>query len=140
MESIIPIKIVKIEDGCHLFVKVVFNSKTKGILIIDTGASKTVFDISLLKDIVNDVYSHEDIKSAGIEANMIESKLGSIDTFKIGKLKIKDYKVVLLNLDNINQLYENIYKIKIWGLIGGDFLAKYKAVINYENKHLIIKH
>ena len=126
-------------EGCHLFVNVIFNTKIKGKVIIDTGATKTVFDNSLLSDIVKDVHQPEELKSAGIEANMIDSKMGTIDSFKIGKLKLKDFRIVLLNMDNINQLYEKVYKIKIWGLIGGDFLLKYNAIIDYKNKKLIIK-
>jgi len=141
MKSIIPIKILKFDDGgCHMFVNVTFNSKIKGKLIIDTGATKTVFDINLLNEIITDIYIPEELKSAGIEANMIESKVGKINKFKIGKLLIKDYNVVLINMQNINQLYENISNLKIWGLLGGDFLSEYNAKIDYKKKLLTIWH
>jgi hypothetical protein len=140
MKNVIPLKIIKMDDhGCHLFINVKFNSKIKGKVIVDTGASKTVFDINLLKDIVKDIHKPEELKSAGIDANMLESKMGTINILKIGKLKLKKFRVVLLNMDNINNLYEKIHNIKIWGLIGGDFLLKYNAIIDYKNKELIIK-
>lgn len=123
-----------------MFVNVTFNSKIKGKLIIDTGATKTVFDINLLNEIITDIYIPEELKSAGIEANMIESKVGKINKFKIGKLLIKDYNVVLINMQNINQLYENISNLKIWGLLGGDFLSEYNAKIDYKKKLLTIWH
>jgi hypothetical protein len=140
MKISVPLKILKMDGkGCHLFVNVKFNSKIKGKLIIDTGATKTVFDSTLLNGIVKDVHQPEELKSAGIDATMIESRMGAVDSFKMGKLKLKNFQVVLLNMDNINQLYENVYKIKIWGLIGGDFLLEHNVVIDYKRKKLIIK-
>jgi len=39
---------------------------------------------------------------------------------------------------NINQLYQQVTPYNIDGLLGGDFLKKYKAVIDYNHEKLIL--
>lgn len=140
MSTKIPIKIVYIEeDGCHVLIKAKFNDKATGYLIIDTGASTTVFDTELLKPLVELLPDKgEKIKSSGIGEGFLENHMGILKRFQIGDFNIWDYNIVLLSLGHINQLYEKFSKNKIWGLLGGDFLKKYNAKINYRNKTLTL--
>jgi len=136
----IPIKNLDIEgDGCHLLVKAAFNSKHKGFLIIDTGASKSVFDMKQLENIIEIIpHEPETIKSSGISQGFLENKMGLLKKIKIGELTLTDYPVVLLDLSHINKLYEDFFNKPIWGLLGGDFLKQYQAKINYKNNSLIL--
>ncbi|RLD64190.1 MAG: hypothetical protein DRJ01_01615 [Bacteroidetes bacterium] len=140
MKYEIPISLVEIEkNNFHLFVNVIFNDDETGEIIIDTGASKTVFDASRLEKYSKIIENSEEIKSSGINANLTDTQLVTVNKIQIGDLSIKNFKAVLLNLDHINSLYADINNKQIWGLLGGDFLTKYNAKIDYENKLLILK-
>lgn len=122
------------EDGCHSLVKAIFNKKHTGYLILDTGASKTVFDMEKLTPMVDMIpFDEEKIKSSGITEGFLQSKVGMIPQLQIGDLILKDYTIVMLDLSHINKLYEQFSKKQIWGLIGGDFFKKYQTKINYKN-------
>ena len=136
----IPIEILVIEgNGCHLFVDCMINKTISCSLIIDTGASKTVFDYNLLNLISEKIEKSEEIKSAGVGGEITMSEFANISNFKIGELEIENLETVLIDLSNVNEIYEPIIKKKIWGLIGGDFLLKYKSKIDYKTKILTIR-
>ena len=59
-----------------------------------------------------------------------------MNTFYLGRLKVENLKVALIDLSHINQLYYKATNLEICGLIGGDFLLKHKAVIDYKKKVL----
>ncbi|MBI5218428.1 MAG: retropepsin-like domain-containing protein [Bacteroidia bacterium] len=141
MTTIIPVKIIDIEDdGCHLLIKAKFNGNVTGHLIIDTGASKTVFDTARLTPLVRIIpHKGEKIKSSGIGEGFLENHAGILKKFQIGDFEIRNYNIILLSLNHINQLYAKFSKKQIWGLLGGDFLKKYNAEINYKNKKLILR-
>ncbi len=136
----IPIEIVELEgDGYHLFIECTFNSKEKGNLIIDTGASKTVFDKNFLLDFSTDIDFDVDIKSAGIDANPIENSTGIIKKISLGELDLNNFMSVFIDLSQINEIYKEIIDKKIWGLLGSDLLKKFDGVIDYKNKTLTLK-
>ena len=137
----IPILIIDIDgQGCHPLIKAVFNSKQKGFLIIDTGASNSVFDLKLLENIVEIIPQEPDtLKSAGISEGLIENKLGILKKLKIGELSLPNFPVIMLDLSHINTMYKKFFNKPIWGLLGGDFLRRYKAKINYKNSCLVLE-
>lgn len=133
----IPLTLLSLQDdGFHLLVEVVvFDHLFKAVL--DTGASKTVFDKSTIEQYAN----HEHIQlsehlSTGLGTNSMESYTLSIPELKIGDLCLKDYQVSLLDLSMINNAYEMLDIAPILGVIGGDLLKKHKAFIDYENETL----
>lgn len=136
----IPIEIVEIEgNGCHLFVECQINKIISCQLIIDTGASKTVFDYNLMSSLSEKIEKEEEIKSAGVGGEITLNEFANISNFKIGDFEIKNFETVLIDLSNVNDIYEPIINKKIWGLIGGDFLLKYKSKIDYKTKILTIR-
>ncbi|MCP4552979.1 MAG: clan AA aspartic protease [Bacteroidetes bacterium] len=139
MTTTIPLQILPIEkDGFHLMIVVEINRK-KANLIIDTGASRTVFDEELIKKFLPDNYNDFEINeelSTGLGTNSIKSQAFELKSLKLGDLKIKNYMAVILDLANINQSYSMLNLPEIHGVIGGDLLKKHKAVIQYKNKIL----
>jgi hypothetical protein len=135
----IPIQIVELEeDNYHLIISSGFPDGTKGNWVIDTGASKSVFDKTL--DEYYSVLDDEldEIHTAGIGEEPLKTSMALLKSVQIGKLKIEGMKVALLDLSHINELYSKATNLKISGLIGGDFLVKYKASINYKKQVLIL--
>jgi hypothetical protein len=66
----------------------------------------------------------------------LESATFMIEVFSIGELEIHDYEAVALDLENIHEMYGKLGLPRIDGIIGGDLLKRYKAVINYKGKKL----
>jgi hypothetical protein len=52
---------------------------------------------------------------------------------------MKDLQCALIDLSGINEMYQQHCNRKICGLLGSDFLLKYKAVINYERRILSLE-
>ena len=139
MKIKVPLKIIELEEGnFHLIVVGIFEDGETVNWVIDTGASKTVFDKTLSEKytILDD--ETEEVHSAGIGEKPLETSAGRLKKFHLGKLKISSLKVAILDLSHINDLYSKATDLKIGGLIGSDFLLKYKAVIDYRKKKLIL--
>jgi hypothetical protein len=141
MTTIIPFKILYIgEEGVHLMIKIYVNDKAANV-IIDTGASNTVFDKKrILKYVTDKKISTYDKLSSGLGTNKMKSHFTTIKKLKIGDLKMVDYKTVLLDLSHVNKSYRQVGLAKVEGVLGSDILLKYKALIDYENKILKLKY
>jgi predicted aspartyl protease len=137
--SIVPIDLVQIdEDGYHLMINAKIGRK-KVRLLIDTGASKSVFDKTRLDGILsNKDNNYETLEqlSTGLGTNSMESQTTCLKSFKLGDIKIKDLDVVVLDLNHVNESYAMIGEKGIDGVIGSDLLKKYDAVIYYKGKKL----
>jgi len=133
----IKLKILDIKgNGIHVFVNAKIN-KHKCLLLIDTGASKSVFDKSSIEsNLINSKIDKSDELSVGLGTDSMESMTSCFKSFEIGKLKIKNFDTVILDLKHINQSYESLGMSEIFGVIGSDFLKKYNAIINYKDKSL----
>lgn len=118
-------------DGFHLLVEVfVFGQLFKAV--VDTGASRTVFDKTIIENyITEDALLTSDKLSTGLGTNSMESHTLSVSEFAIGNFKITDFEVAVLDLSMINTAYESLEVGPILGVIGGDILMEYKAVIDY---------
>ncbi len=80
-----------------------------------------------------------DIQSAGIGSGTIESLQGTVRNFTLGEFMIAEMNIVLIDMSSINQLYRTVSDKSIWGLIGSDFLLKYKARIDYGKRILTLR-
>lgn len=137
MQTTIPIQLLELDDkGIHLIIKARLDDDLLINLIIDTGASKTVFDINLLQDYCTFIDEENTIESKGINSEFLETKKAEIKKIKFGNIEFTAFETVLLDLSNINDIYSEFSDLTIYGLIGGDFLIKHKAVINYHDKTL----
>lgn len=131
----LPIEIIELEDDSyHLMMEAEFADGISGSLIIDTGASKTVFDMQFVEPFITDVEDVEEQNSSGINAMINQAKVGVIPEISFGKFKIEDYQCMLLDLSHINELYKKYTNKHIAGLVGSDFLVKYDAIIDYGRK------
>lgn len=132
----LPFKYNKIDKkGRHIALKASVN-KQKLHLIIDTGASQTVFDKELVECFSIIKSNKEEIKSSGLTEGQLEGIAVKVKGLSVKKETIPDFKAVLLPLDHINSLYQSIDLPKISGLIGSDFLKKFKAVIDFKKQKL----
>ena len=139
MKTTIPIEIFSIEDdGYHLKVIITINGKLAN-MILDTGASRTVFDETRIANFLAiENIEEQDRLSTGLGTSTMESKKVIIENLEIGEIIISNYQSVILNLNHVNQSYEKLELEPIDGVLGGDILNDYKAVIDYDKKVLVL--
>lgn len=125
--------------GKHVFVQCSLSGQ-KHYMLIDTGSSNTVFDDSAelfagirLREI------KDNGKNFSLNANISNVKVGKIENFAIGRLKVNINRGVFISLEYINTLYEAMIGRKIIGILGSDFLKKYKAVIDFGESKMTLK-
>ncbi len=137
MKFQIPIKILRLDpNSFHPLVKANING-VECYLILDTGASRSVFDINAFEVTFIDNEPGKEIMPAGIIEGKIENKLGNLSNFSLKDFRLENLEGVFINLNHINNLYSQIKKPhRISGLIGSDFLVKYNAVIDFGKKRL----
>ncbi|MBK5202780.1 MAG: aspartyl protease family protein [Prolixibacteraceae bacterium] len=139
----IPIKIIELEkDNFHLLVIGKIGRSKKMYWIVDTGASRSVFDIKEEQYYKKKAISEEEeYQSAGINPGKIQTGMGTIHNLKFGKLKIKEIDMALIDLQHVNNIYEKFDKkdIAVVGLIGSDILNKYGACIDFSESKIQFK-
>jgi len=126
------------EDGYHIFVEALINRGTARLLV-DTGASRTVFDKEMIKKFLNkENHSFEKIDklSTGLGTNTMESHTVILEEFCLGETTFTDYLAVVLNMEHVNQSYRMLGNLPIDGVLGGDLLHELKAVIDYRRKQV----
>ena len=133
----VPLQLLDIEgEGFHIMVKGLIHGKEANFLI-DTGASRSVFDPKTIATFIDDLtFEKKEGLTAGVGSSDLESTTFVIDSFSVGELEIDEYEAVALDLENIHEMYGKLGLPRIDGIIGGDLLRRYKAVINYRSKKL----
>lgn len=133
----VPLQLLDIEgEGFHIMVQGRIHGK-EALFLIDTGASRSVFDPKTISSFIDDIkFEKKEGMTAGVGSSDLESSTFVIDRFSIGDLEITDYEAVALDLENIHEMYAKLSLPRIDGIMGGDLLRRYKAVINYRCKKL----
>jgi predicted aspartyl protease len=140
MKITLPIQIFPIEeDGYHLKIAITING-IAAVVILDTGASRTVFDETRIVQLVGAQYVEaHDRLSTGLGTNTMESKKVVLNTLQIGTLVLENYEAAVLDLSHVNQSYQKLGLAPVDGVLGSDVLVDYYAVIDYDKKELRLK-
>ncbi len=69
----------------------------------------------------------------------MQSATAVINNIWIGNLLISEIEVAVLDLSTINIAYRELGHPEVLGVIGSDILMKYKAVIDFGKKVLVLK-
>ena len=133
----VPLILINLQDdGFHLLVEiVVFGQKL--LAVVDTGASRSVFDKSFIESNIKGLEHTEETHATTLFTTS-STLQASIPKIKIGSLILKDYEAVALDLNAVNQAYEGLGHPNIMAIIGGDLLLKYHATINYRKMKLFL--
>lgn len=137
----VPLTLLNLQDdGFHLLMEVVvfghpFNA------VLDTGASKTVFDKTtveshLQKDMV---LKHTDMVSTGLGTTSMQSFILNVPDLQIGGLHLRNQEVAVLDLSTINYAYRQLDIDPVIGVVGGDILTRFGGVINYRKLTLTLR-
>ena len=114
--------------GTHLLIDVVID-EVPYRLVLDTGASRTVIHSGLFKE---GLIAEEEL-SIGVGSNQLESYQVAIDSLQIGSLEIIQIQVAALDLKHVLESYDKLNISSVIGVLGGDILEKYQAVIDYKS-------
>ena len=141
--TVIPLKVLTIDhEGIHLTVKATINGKV-AYLIIDTGASRSVFDVAEInkyfKDKTKVNHTDSETLSSGLGTSTMPSKIALLNKVQIGDVILKNYEAILLDLSHVNKVYTQAGLKAIDGVIGNDILMKHKALIDYEKLEIKLK-
>lgn len=132
MKYKIKMEICELEKkNFHLFVSLKIGNKSARLLV-DTGASKTVFDSERVLQFVKEKkIKTNDSKSVGLGVADMETKVVKLKDVTLGKMFLDKLEVAVLPIGHVNQTYQQINLPPIDGVLGSDFLMKHNAVINY---------
>ncbi|WP_412467834.1 aspartyl protease family protein [Pedobacter sp. KLB.chiD] len=132
----VPLKLINLQDdGFHLLVEVIV-FKEKHLAVLDTGASRSVFDKSLIEKHLSETLQVSDEINAATLFTTTTTIQATLPQLKIGTLKINNYETVAFDLQSVSETYQQFGHPPIMGIIGGDILMQYKAVINYQKMTL----
>lgn len=131
----VPLILVNLQDnGFHILVEiVVFGQKL--FAVVDTGASRSVFDKALLEANVDSLRENDEQQAATIFSSAT-TLVGTIPLLQIGQLKLPNYETVGLDLQSVSDTYIQMGQPSIAGIIGGDILVEFNCKIDYKKKVL----
>ena len=133
----ISFEIVELESNTwHPLVLAEFPGLEQYWWVIDSGASKSVFDVTLTGYYAPD--ENDSVMATGLGKEVVETHSGTIADLQIGGFSFGPLKVALVNFQHINDEYAKFSDKKIIGLIGCDFLYSRKAILNFEKAKLFL--
>ncbi len=129
------------DDGFHLFVRARVNGMPARLLV-DTGASRTVFDLERVQHFLPEEAPIEklDKLSAGLGTNSMESHSLVLQKLKIGEISLKKFPVVAIDMKHVNDSYGMLGMEPVDGVLGSDLLLRCRAVIDYSRLRLTLRY
>lgn len=137
----IPLQIITLEDsGFHLLVEVSVLGRTFPA-VLDTGASKTVWDKTVILSLLDDptALQQTSLLSTGLGTNTMESFAVTLPEIRLGDWKMGSQTWAVLDLAMINYAYSQLNIPPVLGVIGGDLLYPYGAIIDYRKQKLRLR-
>lgn len=133
----IPLTVIPIEPGgVHLLMHAIINGYKANVLI-DTGASRTIIDLSRAGYYLenNEILKYEKFFT-GMGAGKIDTYVTTIPQLALGDTVMKDLEILLIDMSSLNASYALYDMPRLDMVLGGDLLLKLSAVIDYQNKTL----
>ena len=131
----VPLILVNLQDnGFHILVEIVVFGE-KQFAVVDTGASRSVFDKGLVEKHIPHLQENQEQLAATIFSSTT-TLVGTIPLLQIGKLKLPDYETVAIDLQSVSDTYIQMGQPSIAGIIGGDILMQFKCKIDYQKRIL----
>lgn len=119
--------------ACH----VILNGQ-KGIFIVDTGASSSCIGLEYVT-LFQLKQEESDVMAAGAGSSNMKTALSSCNTLEIQKHSAKNMTFVLFDLSHVNNALAQVNAITVHGILGADYLKKYRAVIDYGRNCMFVK-
>lgn len=129
----LSIEIVELEEKTfHPLLKAELEGLESCWWVIDTGASKSVFD-ETLTDYVTDE-NQDSVMATGLGKEMVHTNSATVSKLVLGGYNFGPLNVALIDFLHINNEYTKFSDKKIVGLIGCDFLYLHKALLDFDQR------
>ncbi len=126
----IVVELIELEPNTfHPLIKADFPGLDNHWWVIDSGATKSVFDSLLAESYISD--HEESVMATGLGKEVVETSSGKIIGLKLDGYNFGTLNVALVDFSHINLEYAKFSDKKIVGLIGSDFLYSRKAILDY---------
>ena len=80
-----------------------------------------------------------EVNSGSVGGQIEEVEMANIPEMAVGGHALRDVHAAVIDLDYVNSLYDKHLRRRVAGLLGCDFLVRYGAIIDYENRRLTLK-
>ncbi len=140
MKKTITIKLTELcimDELYHHIVNIEIN-KVKGILLIDSGASRTMFDTERFKRFKSVSKTCQSPMNPSGIGGQVQANLTILRKIKIEKLSISNYAIGIIDLSHINNMFTSFKKNPIDGVLGADMLKSHGAILNFRNNTLCL--
>lgn len=129
----LPIQLLLIEDdGVHLLIEAKAGRR-KIRLIVDTGASRTVFDKTRMEQLFpSQAIEHSNALTTGLGTNSFPGATAKLSSLRLGDLKINNLPVLVLDLSHVNASYVALGFEPFDGVLGSDIMLEYNALIDFQ--------
>ena len=134
----IPFEVIYLmdENNVHIAVNALLNG-VPARLVVDTGASHSCLCKKTFKSVCKKANTIKADAVMGIGKSKLNNQLVEIQRFELGELRIDNYHFLMIQLSHINKVLEIMDLQPIHGLLGGDILLKYNAVIDYNERKIV---
>lgn len=134
-----PLEIIQLEENSyHIFLNARVNNK-RARLLIDTGASKTIFDKTWLEKKVKPVIREHSVQASGINQNVSAIWQAKITSLVFCKTEILKRTFPVLDLSHVNENYRLSGNKPIHGILGCDLLYELRAIVNFQTQKIILQ-
>lgn len=125
--------------GRHIAIQASINGR-KAILLIDTGASNSIFDSKHKAFAETELESIKSIGGgSGFNSEITNLSHGEIQELKISRFKQFKIKAIFTPMDHINLLYKSLKLPVIAGILGCDWLIENNAILDFSQQILQIE-
>jgi len=128
---------LKKTTSLHCILKVKIKNK-KAFFLIDTGASNSCISKEKKDFFELQIKNDESIKIIGAGSQKINALLSNKAT-----IQLKEYKTrlsfLIIDMNNVNKAISKEGGVEIDGILGGDFLKKTKAIIDFGKNTIYLK-
>jgi len=133
----IPIVVAELEEETiHLLVEAEMDGLENYWWVVDTGASKSVIGKDVASCFVKEVSAGS--MATGLGKEMVETSTGVITDFRLGGYSFEALTVAIVDLNHVNEEYAKYSDKRIAGLLGSDFFYREKAIIDYEERTILL--
>jgi predicted aspartyl protease len=132
--TLLKLKLVELDKkGFHYFLKARVNGQPARFLL-DTGASHTVMDLSRIQGFIDHSNFEENpTLSTGLGTNTMQSQIAILDSFKLGKVLLDNFEMILMDLSHVNESYRLADKKPLDGVLGSNVLKQLNAIIRFSS-------
>ena len=132
------IPITRLKNSDHLVVAVSTNGNQLR-LGLDTGAPQTSLDPARVESMKLE-WKYADDLPGGEKLSNLKSQLAvEFEGLEVGKFKTGRTRVYSVNLEHVNAFLKDLKEDSLDGLLAGDVLSRYAAVVDYPSMRLYLK-